>query len=229
MSLDSVRAITLDLYGTILDLESSMLPAFSDFLSARDYNDNPRDVLRAWQTAYLQEMMIDTLLGRGRTPFEQISRDSLSHMLARLSIPHTADDVKDLMESRRRAGLFPDVKEGLERLGSTYTLVVLSNGDLEPLRQTVANLSLPVEQVISAEQAGVYKPHPAVYQLGVSHLGLEPNLVMHVAAHAWDIRGAVASGMRGAYVNRDAMPFGESPFRPDLEASDLRDLAAKLL
>lgn len=226
--LESVKAITLDLYGTVLDLESSMLPAFGEFLSTKGYSGDPRDVIRAWQTAYFQEMMIDTLLAHGRTPFEGISRSCLSGVLAAMGIPHTATEAKALIASRARGEVFPDVKDGLEQLGGRYTLAVLSNGDLDALRRTVANLALSVQQIISAEQAGVYKPHPAVYREGAARLGLQPGEVLHVAAHAWDIRGAVASGMHGAYVNRGAEPFGESPFQPDVEASDLLDLAARL-
>ncbi len=54
MSLDSVRAITLDLYGTLLDVESTVLQAFADFLEAKGYEGDPRDVARSWEMSYFQ-------------------------------------------------------------------------------------------------------------------------------------------------------------------------------
>ena len=114
------------------------------------------------------------------------------------------------------------------QLKGKYTLVVLSNGDRAALEQTVANLALPVDRIVSAEQAGVYKPHPAVYRKAVEDLKLEPAQVLHVAAHAWDIRGAVAFGMAGAFINRPGLPYGDSPFPPTLEVPDLRELAARV-
>lgn len=228
MSLDSVRVLTLDLYGTLLDVESSLLDAFAEFLKARSYAGSPKEVVRSWETAYFQETMIDTLLDHGRTSFEQISRSCLRQVLSRLGIQHNSDDVEGLLAARVRGTLFSDVKEGLTALKSRYSLAVLSNGDLHALERTVDNLSLPVDRVISAEQAGAYKPHPSVYRTALDQLGLEAGQALHVASHAWDIRGAKAVGMNGAYVNRNGFPYDESPFQPDLEVADLVGLAAKL-
>jgi 2-haloacid dehalogenase len=229
MSLESVRAITLDPYGTLLDVKSSMLQVCTNFLKAKGYSGDPGDVVSSWQTGYFQETMIDTLLGHGRTPFSQIIRSSLRQALAQLGIQSTSDELGGLLASGTPGAPFPDVTEGLLALKGRYTLVALSNGDQTALEQAVSNLSLPVDRAVSAEQAGVYKPHPAVYRTAVEQLGLEPSQVLHVAAHAWDIRGAVAFGMRGAYINRAGILYGDSPFQPDLEASDLLELAARIV
>jgi 2-haloacid dehalogenase len=172
--------------------------------------------------------MIDTLLGHGRTPFEQISRACLSQVLSSLSIQHTNSEVEGLLASRDRGQLFPDVREGLLALQTRYTLAVLSNGDLSSLERAVRNLSIPADRIISAQQAGVYKPHPAVYRTAIDQLGLERSQVLHVASHAWDIRGAKAFGMLGAYVNRAKVSYGNSPSQPDLEVTDFFDLAARI-
>ena len=70
---------------------------------------------------------------------------------------------------------------------------MLSNGDLESLDRAVNGLSIPVDRAISAEGAGYYKPHTGVYQHAMKELGLMGEQVLHVAAHAWDIRGARAA------------------------------------
>jgi 2-haloacid dehalogenase len=131
-------------------------------------------------------------------------------------VSHTADDVERLLTSDARVSLFPDVREGLQALRERYTLAVLSNGDLDSL-----------ERVISAEQAGVYKPHQAVYGSAVKEMGLEKEQVLNVAAHTWDIHGAKAFGLLGAYLNRDNVPYGTSHFQADLEVSRLTDLASR--
>ncbi|MFQ6026596.1 MAG: haloacid dehalogenase type II [Dehalococcoidia bacterium] len=228
MSLESIRAITLDLYGTVLDVESSVLQAFDGFLQARGYAGAALEVVQAWSAAYFQETLIDTMLGRGRTPFEQISRSTLSQVLSRRGVANTPEEVEGLLSSRDRGRLFPDAQEALPALRNGYTLALLSNGDLASLERAVSNMSIPVDRIISAEQAGVFKPHPEVYHTAVTELGLEPGQVLHVAAHAWDIRGARAFGMRGAYVNRAGIPYGDSPFPPDLEVADFRELAARI-
>jgi 2-haloacid dehalogenase len=227
-ALDSIRAVTFDMYGTLLDLETSFVQGFSQFLKAKGLDLDAAEVVRTWEAAYLHESTVDTLLDRGRTPFERVRRACLSQVFSRLGIDHTLDDVEGLLTSGARVSLFPDVQEGLLALRDRYTLAILSNGDLVSLEQAVSGLSIPVHRAISAEQAGAYKPHPSVYRAAVELLGLENGQVLHIAAHAWDIRGAKTFGLRGAYLNRDNVPFGDSPLQPDFEVSRLTELAGRL-
>lgn len=227
-ALGSVRAITFDMYGTLLDLEASFIQGFKQFLKSKGSTQEAADVIRIWEADYLRESMAETLSGLSRTPFEQLRRTSLSHVFTQLGVAHNLDDIESLLTSKAQVSLFPDVQEGLLALRGRYTLAVLSNGDLDPLQRAVTGLSIPVEKVISAEQAGVYKPHPAVYAAAVEQLGLPKDRVLHVAAHPWDIRGAKAFGLLGAYINRDSAPYGDSPIQADLEVAQLTDLAGCL-
>jgi FMN phosphatase YigB (HAD superfamily) len=129
-ALDSVRAVTFDMYGTLLDLETSFVQGFSQFLKAKGSALDAAEVVRAWEAAYLHESTVDTLLDRGRTPFERVRRVCLSQVFSRLGIEHTPDDVEGLLTSGARVSLFPDVQEGLLGLRDRYTLAILSNGDL---------------------------------------------------------------------------------------------------
>ena len=227
-ALGFIRAITFDMYGTLLDLEASFVQGFEQFLKAKGSARQASDVIRNWEADYLRESMAETLSGLSRTPFEQVRRTSLSQVFARLGVDHAPEDIESLLTTAARVSLFPDVRQGLLDLEKRYTLAVLSNGDLGPLQRAVSVLAIPVEKVISAEQAGVYKPHPAVYAAAVEQLGLQRDQVLHVAAHAWDIRGAKAFGLLGAYINRDNASYGDSPLQADLEVAKLTDLAGRL-
>ena len=225
----AVRAITFDLYGTLLDLEATFTPAFDGFLRERGAEIDAPELVRTWEWAYLHEGMVDTFLGGPRTPFEQLRRTTLSQVFARIGIAHTRDDIEDLLSARVTPTLFPDVAASLTAMRGRYTLSVLSNGDLTALERIVATLSIPVHRIISVEQAGCYKPDLRVYRRAAELLELEAGEILHVAAHAWDIRAAQAAGMRGAYVDRHGIPY--SPFteeRPDLETADMPELAAIL-
>lgn len=228
MGLENISAITLDLYGTTLDVESSVVGAFSRFLREKEFTGSPVALVRSWMSAYFQETLIDTLLAHGRTPFERIVRDALSQVLSQAGVNHAPQDLERLLASRDEGSFYPDVPPGLETLKSAYTVAVLSNGDQASLERVVGNLAMPADRVMSAEQAGVYKPHPKVYEMGLEALGLGKDQVLHVAAHSWDIRGARAFGIHGAYINRAGVPFGGSPFQPDLEVASFVDLAAAL-
>ena len=225
----AIRAITFDLYGTLLDLEATFAPAFDGFLRGRGAGADATEVVRTWEWAYLHEGMVDTFLGGPRTPFEQLRRITLSQIFARMGIEHGRDDIEDLLTARVTPALFPDVVESLTAMRERFTLSVLSNGDLAVLERIVSSLNIPVHRTISVEQAGCYKPDLRVYRRAAELLEVAAGDILHVAAHAWDIRAAKTAGMRGAYVDRHGIPY--APFtdeRPDLETANLPELAAVL-
>ena len=224
-----IRTITFDLYGTLLDLEATFAPAFAGFLQERGADLDSADLVRTWEWAYLHEGMVDTFLGGPRTPFEQLRRTTLSQVFARLGIEHNRDDIEDLLGNRATPTLFPDVVESLTAMRDRYTLSVLSNGDLSVLERIVSTLNIPVHRTISVEQAGCYKPDLRVYRRASELLSTSAGEILHVAAHAWDIRAAQAAGMHGAYIDRHAIPF--APFTDecaDIETATLPELASIL-
>ena len=229
--LGPVRAITFDMYGTLLDLVASFAAGFDEFLKAKGYPGSAGDVVQAWEATYLHESNVDSLLGGPRTPFEVVRRVTLSQLFHKMKIAHTKDDIEQLVTTKATPTLFPDVKEHLTRIQSLgkYQMSVLSNGDLDSLDRAVSGLGIPVDRAISAEQAGYYKPHAGVYQHAVQELGLPGEQVLHVAAHAWDIRGARAAGMAGAYINRYDIPYVDADgSQADLEVPGLAELADRL-
>ena len=226
----SIRAITFDLYGTLLDLEATFAPAFAGFLQERGPDLDGPELVRTWEWVYLHEGMVDTFLGGPRTPFENLRRTTLSQLFSRLGIEHGRDDIEDLLTNRVTPTLFPDVAESLTAMRDRYTLSVLSNGDMAVLQRIVATLNIPVHRTISVEQAGCYKPDQRVYRKATELLSVDAENVLHVAAHAWDVRAARVAGMKGAYIDRHNMPY--APFtdeRPDLETANLPQLAAILV
>ena len=225
----AVRAITFDLYGTLLDLEATFAPAFDVFLKDKGAGEDAAEFVRTWEWAYLHEGMVDTFIGGPRTPFEQLRRTTLSQVLTRAGIQHSREEIEDLLTVRATPTLFPDVAESLTAMKERYTLSVLSNGDLAVLERIVSTLNIPVHRTISVEQAGCYKPDLRVYRRAAELLEVETSGILHVAAHAWDIRAAQAAGMQGAYIDRHNIPFAPyTDYRPEIETANLPELAAIL-
>ena len=229
LSLAPVRAITFDMYGTLLDLVARFASGFDEFLKAKRYPGSADDVIQVWETTDLHESNVDSLLNRPRTPFEVVRRVTLSQLFHKLKISHTKNDIEQLVTTKATPTLFPDVKEHLARLQSLgkFRMPVLSNGDLASLGRAVTGLGIPVDDAISAEQAGYYKPHAGVYQHVIKELGLPGDQIFHVAAHAWDIRGARPAGMAGAYINRYDIPYADGS-QADLEVPGLAEPADQM-
>jgi 2-haloacid dehalogenase len=87
----------------------------------------------------------------------------------------------------------------------------------------------PFDDVISVNVMGVFKPHPAVYRRAAGILGLEMGECLMVSSNSFDVVGARACGFRGAYVNRYALPYEDTPYRPDVVVGDFTELADVLL
>ncbi len=225
-----VRALTFDMFGTVLDLRGPLLPALRDLLAAARSPVDAFSLWDAWRVRQRIEQHQDTILMLGHTGYLDSARRALLHTLRRFRVPHGRAEVLEVITAFERLKAFDDVGPGLSRLGEHYSLVALSNGEL-PLVEHLAGQMPDVtfDRFLSAAKVGRFKPHPSVYRTAALDLDREPGEIMMVAAHSFDVLGARACGYRGAYVNRYRLPYEESPLVPDLEVRDFNELADQLL
>jgi 2-haloacid dehalogenase len=224
----TVTTLMFDFYGTVVDMQTGLTRAIAPFLRERGYGGNPGAVVTWWRRTHFENSMIDALLHKEHTPYREIGRRAVSYTLERAGVPFSRDEAEWLVAQIERLAPFPDVVAALTRLKRRYRLVVLSNGDPDMLERGVAHVGIAFDRVISVAEAGAFKPHVATYRKAAELLGVEPTSVLFVANHPFDCVGAKAFGMRSAYVNRRGRPFGETPYSPDLEVRDLRQLADTL-
>ncbi len=138
------------------------------------------------------------LRGKGYRPFEDIIRDSAAEV---------GIDPKRAADLLRRWGEFepwPDVPPVLERLDRTKRFIVTNCsrrlGRLAALRAGRFDL------VVTAEEAGAYKPDPLPYRMALERLALDPAEVLFVAGSAHDVGGAARVGMDVYWANRGGAP-----------------------
>jgi 2-haloacid dehalogenase len=101
------------------------------------------------------------------------------------------------MESYLHLAVFPDVKPGLEALKKKgLPLSILSNGDPKMLEAAVENSGISglFDTIISAREAGIYKPSPRVYMLSSMHMKVSSEKLGFVSSNSWDINGAASAG-----------------------------------
>lgn len=124
---------------------------------------------------------------------------------------------------------FEDAMEGLRKIRGHFRLVALSNGE-QWLIDHLVEKRMPAifDKTISVQEAGVFKPHPAVYRTASRLLDVEPEEIMMVSSHSFDVLGARACGYYAAYVNRYELPREETPHQPNMEVADFIQLAARL-
>lgn len=227
--LAQVRALTFDLFGTILDLEGSLTPPLRRFLSGKGAGVTAERFWEQWRSRQRLEQFQDSLMMLGHSGYLETARRAFVYVLRLNGIETGPAEAAEFMKAWRDLSPFADVLPALSRLKSRYRLVVLSNGEPDFLDHLVKQrVGWEFDAVISVSPIGAFKPHPAVYRRGAAILGLEVGECLIVSSNSFDVVGARACGMRGAYVNRYRLPYEDTPYQPDLTVGTFTELADAL-
>ena len=225
-----VNYLTFDIFGTVMDLTGSLAGPAGEFLAAHGSEMTGQEFYAEWRERQRIEQYQDNLLMLGHSGYLETCRRAFVYCLKKHNVSYTADHVQEFMKVYMNLQPFGDAIEGLRSLEGRYKLVALSNGEQWYLEELLGN-NVPVrfDAIISVDQVGAFKPSPGIYRKAIQRLGCEPGEIMMVAAHAFDILGAQASGFRAAYINRYKLPTEESGYQPDIIVDDFVELAARLL
>lgn len=228
--LTNVNTLTFDIFGTVLDLAGSIVPPLTEFLSTREAPIDGTTLWPEWRARQRIEQHQDTILMLGHRGYLDSARRALVYCLRKHDVEFNPAELERFMRVFENLRPYDDAVEGLKRLGETYRLVALSNGDTWLLEHLIdTQIPAPFDRTISVDRVGRFKPHPSVYRTAAQILDAEPGELMMVAAHSFDILGARACGFRGAYVNRYSLPYETSPLQPDVTVNDFLELAEALL
>ena len=230
-SLPSVTTLAFDIFGTVLDLTGSLVAPTDRFLKELGSDLTGVDFYPQWRARQRIEQYQDTLVMLGHSGYLETCRRALAYALRANGVEFRPEQVEEFMAIWQDLSPYPDSLTGLRRLSKTYRLVALSNGEPDYLLHLARNrIGFEFDKIISVEEAGAFKPHPAVYRAAARLMDVEPAEVMMVAAHSFDIMGARACGFRGAYVNRYKLPYEDTDkYTPDLVVEDFSRLADVLL
>ena len=225
-----IKALTFDLFGTILDLGGSLTPFIAQLLKAKTLDISPDRFWEQWRARQRIEQYQDTIMMLGHSGYLKTVRRALVYTLRLNGVQTSSDEVENLMRTWQELSPFPEVLPTLEQLKSRYKLVVLSNGDPDFLEYLVKHrVRWTFDEVISVTLVGAFKPHPDVYRRAANELGLEVGECLMVSANSFDVMGARACGYSAAFVNRYELPYEDSPYQPDVTVKDFTELANALL
>ena len=228
--LNDVRALTFDLFGTVLDLDESLVPPLRRLFEARGIAADPTEFWARWRARQRLEQYQDNILMLGHSGYLATCRRALRYIvrLQRLDFDQQTEDL--IMAFWQDLNTYPEVLDALTQLSERYDLIALSNGDPDYLDHLVQRcIRWSFDEVLSVEAVGAFKPHPGVYRAAAAKLGLEPAECLMVSANSFDVLGARACGFRGAFVNRADLPYEDSVLVPDLTVTNFTELARALL
>jgi len=123
---------------------------------------------------------------------------------------------------------FPDSAAALARLKGRFRLGVLTNCDDDLFAASARRLGIEFDWVVTAQQAGGYKPRRENFELLLERVGLPHERVLHVAQSLFhDHVPASALGLATAWIDRrhDRPGFGATPPAEATPDAIFRDMA----
>ena len=224
--MSDIDLVVFDVLGTLVDEPGGVRRGIAEL--APDADDAQLDALTlAWQEYVAGEQAAMAEGHRGFAGSEVLDREAARAVAQQCGIGDAAS-IDRLAGVESRLDPWPDSIDGLDRLARRFPIAGLSNADRSTLARLNGHTGMRWHFVLSAGDVAAYKPEAEVYRLAISLAGGDAERVLMVAAHAWDLRGAQALGMRTAYVER---PVGDPPSPGDsfdLWATGLFDLADQL-
>jgi 2-haloacid dehalogenase len=217
------RVLAFDVNETLLDLRA-LDPLFEQQLGSAALR-------QAWFSQMLQLAFVGGLTGR-YVDFASAGQAALAMVAAAEGVALEEGAAGLITGELRRLPPHPDAEPALTRLReSGFTLAALTNSTLEVAREQLehAGLAGRFHAILSADQVRALKPRPEPYHLVADHFGVPHGGVRLIAAHSWDVAGALAAGCAAAFVRRPGKvpsPLGD---QPDIVGDDLGEVAAAIL
>ena len=188
-------------------------------------------VRRAWFGQVLQSALVATVTG-AYSDFGTIGAAALEMTAERQGVTLSGEDKRLIVGGMRELPPHPEVADSLSRLREAgIRLATLTNNTQQVAEAQLQNSGLRdyFEQALSADAVKRLKPAPEPYRMAAQSLGVEVGEIRLVAAHAWDVAGALRVGCAAAFVARPGMVLDPLVERPDVVGTDLREVADRIL
>jgi len=192
------KAITFDCYGTLIDWESAIQQFFAQRLAAHNIEGiDTRALQRQWeeiQFVYIQEHY---------RPYREVLRDTMRMALDNAQIPYAEQDLEEFANAMGTWKPFPDTKEAILELQRFLKVALITNTDNDIISETERTIGVKFDEIITAEQAGAYKPSHKGFLLARERLGLPVSDIWHAGfGFKYDIVPATELGYTTVWVNR---------------------------
>lgn len=207
--------IVFDVNETLLDLA----PVRAWF--RQRFDDHPN--APAWFSELLRLSFVSSVTDQ-YVPFTNLAASALETVTARLGITIAPEDIAQVKGLFIQLPPHPDVIEGLSILTeSGFTLVALTNSPLQTAHAQLDNAEISrfFETIMSVEMVNRFKPHRSVYHAGAEHMDVHASEMVMVAAHDWDIAGAMAAGLDGVFIERPGQIYSTAFPPPTMTAPDI--------
>ncbi len=217
------RIIVFDVIETVLDTRA-LEPHFK-----RVFGD--ASVLREWFSQLLLYSEVATIAGP-YFDFSTIAGAALEMTAKSHQIALSSSDKERVFKAMLSLPPHADVHDALKLLKDAgLRLVTLTNSNQKAIEEQLKNAGLEeyFERKFSVDSVRKYKPAPETYQMVARELNVKTSDLRMVAAHGWDIIGAMQAGCAAAFVARPGKVLNPLTAKPDIVGDDLPTVAEEII
>jgi 2-haloacid dehalogenase len=218
-----MRTIVFDVNETLLDLRG-LNPRFEAAFGSTD-------LVGPWFAQLLRHALVATLTDAYQ-PFDVLGADALRLVAAKAGVEIGEATSDYVIDGMRHLPAHPDVRPALELLRTSgFHTATLTNSPTHLLVDQLAHAGIDdlLDTVMSVDPVRRFKPHPATYRSAADRLGVSITDLRLVAAHDWDVTGAIRAGARAAFIARPGMLLSAASERPDIVVDDLGAAVAQII
>jgi len=217
------KIIVFDVNETLLDLKA-LDPQFEQVFG-------DAAVRKTWFGQVLRNSLVATITGQ-YADFGKIAGAALDMTAQLQNVTLGDEDRSTIMGGIRSLPPHGDVVPGLEKLKSAgFRLATLTNSPPHVVEAQLQNANLAgyFEKSFSVDAIKKFKPDADVYKMTAKELGISTDQIRLVAAHDWDVAGAILAGCAAAFIARPGHVLNPSMPEPDIVGKDLIEVAEKII
>jgi len=226
LDFDRFELLTFDCYGTLINWEEGILRCLHRILASHGKDTDDATILQLYGDFEARAEQ-----GEYRR-YREVLQSVVRQFGVNLGFAPTDEEGRSLPESLKEWKPWPDTVTALRELHGRYRLAIISNVDDDLFATTEPQLGMEFDQIITAQQAGAYKPSSRIFELALSRVAIPVHRILHVGQSLYhDVLPAQSLGLATVWVNRPSSRTGVGAVkaveaRPDLQVSSVAELAA---
>jgi 2-haloacid dehalogenase len=204
---DNYEVLSFDCYGTLVDWESGIISGLRPVLRAHRVEVTDDEILALH--AQSEHKLQAASKGGSYLKYRDVLGEEVREAGRRWGFEPSPWEVEALPDSVRYWLPFPDTVNALRALKGNYKLAIISNIDDGLFALTARYLEVEFDYIVTAEQAGTYKPSQENFELALERIGAAPERILHVAESLFhDHAPAKGMGLDTAWIHRRAAKGG---------------------
>jgi 2-haloacid dehalogenase len=222
----NIKVLCFDVGGTVIDWHTGISSQLAGYGSVNDIEADWMAVTKAWRTIALETTLNSKREDLPRGNIDGVHRATLDGVLAEFGLDAIPAADRDAMAWYwHNLEPWPDSAKGHARLKTKFLMSTLTILSLRLIMDVSHRAPFHWDSVITCEMLDAYKLDPLPYREAPRLLQVEPDEILMVAAHNFDLEAAAREGLKTAFIHRPT-EWGEGT-TPTPEAADFVDVDAR--